>query len=304
MCNRRLLNFKAGLVETAGRNVYITPHKEVKKMNLGEKIYTLRTMQNLSQGDLAEILDVSRQSISKWETNASVPELDKIMKMCDVFGISMDEMTARTDECKKPAPITTTLSHSEIVGYILLMGAVFGGILCFMNNRTLDFIILVLPFLTAGILLLRLKEEGIYFAKWTAVFGMIMYLSVVYSMKLFCPLLVIGSAGMYLYGRKYFKAHEPKKIMNLKTAVLSMAGAVSSFGGFLFYRISEDWVLNIRPEINYNTVTGATEYTYTLFEEIKMYYGQHITVFLIIAFAVVFSYLFYQITYHILAKEK
>lgn len=44
-------------------------------MNLGERIYKLRSVKNLSQGDLAEILDVSRQSISKWENNNAVPEL-------------------------------------------------------------------------------------------------------------------------------------------------------------------------------------------------------------------------------------
>ncbi|MBQ8418933.1 MAG: helix-turn-helix transcriptional regulator [Clostridia bacterium] len=40
-------------------------------MKLYEKIYTLRTEKNLSQGDLAEMLDVSRQSVSKWETGVS-----------------------------------------------------------------------------------------------------------------------------------------------------------------------------------------------------------------------------------------
>ena len=48
-------------------------------MKLHEKIYTLRTAKNLSQGDLAEILDVSRQSVSKWETGASIPDLDKLI---------------------------------------------------------------------------------------------------------------------------------------------------------------------------------------------------------------------------------
>ncbi len=44
-------------------------------MNLGETIYRLRTGKNLSQGDLAEMLEVSRQSISKWENNSAVPDL-------------------------------------------------------------------------------------------------------------------------------------------------------------------------------------------------------------------------------------
>lgn len=46
-------------------------------MTLGEKIYELRTQHNLSQGDLANELNVSRQSISKWENGNSTPDLDK-----------------------------------------------------------------------------------------------------------------------------------------------------------------------------------------------------------------------------------
>lgn len=61
-------------------------------MTLGENIRTMRTRQGMSQGDLADALDVSRQSVSKWETDGSVPELDKLMKMCDLFGVTMDEL--------------------------------------------------------------------------------------------------------------------------------------------------------------------------------------------------------------------
>jgi len=42
-------------------------------MSLGERIYKLRKEKNLSQGDLADMLGVSRQSISKWENNSAVP---------------------------------------------------------------------------------------------------------------------------------------------------------------------------------------------------------------------------------------
>ena len=48
-------------------------------MTLGQRIYQLRTKMHLSQGDLADKLEVSRQSVSKWETDASVPELDKLV---------------------------------------------------------------------------------------------------------------------------------------------------------------------------------------------------------------------------------
>ena len=70
-------------------------------MKLSEKILSLRTARGLSQGDLAEKLDVSRQSVSKWETGQSVPDLDKIIKIADLFGVSVDELVR---EGEKPEP--------------------------------------------------------------------------------------------------------------------------------------------------------------------------------------------------------
>lgn len=51
-------------------------------MTLGQNIARLRTQKNLSQGDLADALEVSRQSVSKWETDASIPELDNWISSC------------------------------------------------------------------------------------------------------------------------------------------------------------------------------------------------------------------------------
>lgn len=61
-------------------------------MSLGTNIYRLRTGRNLSQGDLAEALGVSRQSISKWETDSAVPDLDKLLALSDLFGVSLDTL--------------------------------------------------------------------------------------------------------------------------------------------------------------------------------------------------------------------
>ena len=75
-------------------------------MTLGKRIYDLRTAKNLSQGDLAEALDVSRQSVSKWETDTSVPDLDKLVKLCDLFEVSMDELV-------RGAAVESTAAKSE-----------------------------------------------------------------------------------------------------------------------------------------------------------------------------------------------
>lgn len=59
-------------------------------MILAEKITYLRKQKNWSQEELAEQLEISRQSVSKWESGASIPELDKILGMSKIFGVSTD----------------------------------------------------------------------------------------------------------------------------------------------------------------------------------------------------------------------
>lgn len=61
-------------------------------MTLAEKIIHLRRQQNWSQEELAEHMGVSRQSVSKWESGASVPELDRIVQMCRLFGVTADAL--------------------------------------------------------------------------------------------------------------------------------------------------------------------------------------------------------------------
>ncbi|MGM9639097.1 MAG: helix-turn-helix domain-containing protein, partial [Butyricicoccaceae bacterium] len=59
-------------------------------MILSQKILQLRKKQGWSQEELAEKLGVSRQSVSKWEGAVSLPEIDKIMELAAVFGVTTD----------------------------------------------------------------------------------------------------------------------------------------------------------------------------------------------------------------------
>ena len=60
------------------------------EMILAEKIIKLRKQKGWSQEELAMNLGVSRQSVSKWESMTSIPDLDKIMKMSEIFEVSTD----------------------------------------------------------------------------------------------------------------------------------------------------------------------------------------------------------------------
>lgn len=61
-------------------------------MTLGQKISILRTAMNLSQEHLAEKLEVSRQSVSKWESDKSIPEVNIILKLSAIFNITLDDL--------------------------------------------------------------------------------------------------------------------------------------------------------------------------------------------------------------------
>lgn len=99
-------------------------------MTLGERIASLRAEYRMSQGELAEKLNVSRQSVSKWETDTSIPELDKIILLSDLFHISMDELvrgegtSAPQKEKTQPEqqaeiPSQKPLDTRIIIGFIL-----------------------------------------------------------------------------------------------------------------------------------------------------------------------------------------
>ena len=83
--------------------------------NLGERLYKLRTKHEMSQGDLAEKLDVSRQTISKWENNMSIPELDKIISLSNVFGVSVDYLVKGEGEATTAQADVVEVAEYEVV---------------------------------------------------------------------------------------------------------------------------------------------------------------------------------------------
>ena len=61
-------------------------------MTIGQKITHLRTNMSISQEKLAEMLGVSRQSVSKWEMDQALPQIDKILQITNIFSVSCDEL--------------------------------------------------------------------------------------------------------------------------------------------------------------------------------------------------------------------
>lgn len=67
-------------------------------MTFGERLLAYRNAVNLSQEKLAEKVGVTRQTVSKWETNQSVPDFDKILPLCEALGITTEELITGEEE--------------------------------------------------------------------------------------------------------------------------------------------------------------------------------------------------------------
>lgn len=67
-------------------------------MTLGEKLSILRKENNYTQEQLADILSVSRQSVSKWESNIAYPETDKLIRLSTLFNVAIDDLIKDTEK--------------------------------------------------------------------------------------------------------------------------------------------------------------------------------------------------------------
>ena len=91
-------------------------------MEFNNKLYELRKQKGFSQEELANRLNVSRQTVSKWEVGDSTPDMEKLIAISDLFGISLDELVlgkAPTPETPPPPPPAKSELYSDIKEHIL-----------------------------------------------------------------------------------------------------------------------------------------------------------------------------------------
>ncbi len=170
-------------------------------MNLGETIYHLRVKNNLSQDNLADALDVSRQSISKWENNMSVPELSKLIRMSEFFGISLDELVkgeaplpeaaepGKSEKQGIPPAISTTgmpaqgepsglpWTAAHILGILFLcMGALLCVLPFVLGALGVAGLLFAVPFLLCGAICLKAKRHIALGCAWAWYFSAYVFL--------------------------------------------------------------------------------------------------------------------------------
>ena len=81
-------------------------------MEFNNKLYELRKQKGFSQEELANRLNVSRQTISKWEVGESTPDMEKLVAISDLFGVSLDELVK--GEKAEPEGASEQIVKSEL----------------------------------------------------------------------------------------------------------------------------------------------------------------------------------------------
>lgn len=105
-------------------------------MNFSEKLLTLRKAKGLTQEQLAEQLDVSRQSVSKWESGQASPELEKIAALSTIFDVTtdyllksseIDDLSVKTEmlEKQQQSMLIREKKQRQILGCVLYSAAVY-----------------------------------------------------------------------------------------------------------------------------------------------------------------------------------
>ena len=110
-------------------------------MEFNNRLYQLRKQKGLSQEELASRLNVSRQTVSKWEVGDSTPDMEKLIAMSDLFGVSLDKLVMGKEEAQTPAAgkseftavisekVLTDTNKKKAISVLKILGIIAGAIL-------------------------------------------------------------------------------------------------------------------------------------------------------------------------------
>ena len=152
-------------------------------MTLGQKLTDLRKARGMTQEELSESIGVTRQTISKWELDASTPDLEYLCKLCDLFGVTADYLIRPEKETIESAPSFVPVSQAAptprkalntipagwvmlgIAGILLII-----GLISYLTDNPMPelLILAIFPTLLALELLLLIRWKPLFIVMWTA----------------------------------------------------------------------------------------------------------------------------------------
>lgn len=170
-------------------------------MQLGQRIYELRKNKGISQEELANVLNVSRQSISKWESNNSTPDLERVIEISRYFNVTTDYLLKGegniTPNHNQDLHLTlaTGINIISLIITIFLWGAY--------QKEVYNLIGIIGPLVSYRIYYLKLKECRYRYFKVNIWFLLLIPIASIYNMvlfKLFAPLPLLFSNTYAIVG--------------------------------------------------------------------------------------------------------
>lgn len=185
-------------------------------MSLGENLQFLRKRDNITQEQLAETLEVSRQSVSKWESDSTYPEMDKLLQLANLFHCSLDDLVQKDISTQY---VEDKCNYNEFMNQFskrITLGV--GLILC--GLTIMVFIAAIIPQITV----LDMEALG----------AIIFFLFVVVAVAIF----IVSGLQMSYFEKKYpyienFYTEEEKETFHKKFIKLITTGVVLIISGLI-----------------------------------------------------------------------
>ncbi len=256
-------------------------------MTFGEKLSKFRKENNYTQEQLAEILGVSRQSVSKWESDIAYPETDKLICLARLFKCSTDYFLMYDSEklsLENNRSAVYDTKQSKIIGYILFAVSILSAVLILVLSRSFEELYISLPVVIAVLvcsLICMFVKRGVgYWCLWAMIIPLVSLSPYIVGFPLFSSttiFLVIFVILMIFVARKVFDG--VKVTTSKKKTVLIIVGWVAIISlricSFSF-RLSSasDFLLSLPPYmfvslILYICVALLTTYTVCYVRSLK-----------------------------------
>lgn len=202
-------------------------------MTIGSRIAKCRKEKNLSQEYIAEMLEVSRQAVSKWECDITEPDTGNLIALSNLLGVSV-EYLAKGETAEKAVLVEKNLPTLKIIGIILIA---LGGLSCIMG--------VIVPLMLSvgaisvffGIFILLLQKEGLVLGLSTVVLAISLFLIqgftggvdtpvmlLILSISVVLPISVWGIIKIIkkVKNKELPKVENIKKLVNKKSVIITI----------------------------------------------------------------------------------
>ena len=157
-------------------------------MSIGQRISKLRKEKGFSQEYVAERLDVSRQAVSKWETDNSAPDTYNLIALAELFDVSVEYIAVGKQEEQQKSNVAeevicNKIETQKIIGFVLLGVGLLALILGFLLSELL--ILLSVYLLVGAILCIAVRKNLWFVAMWTFLALTFLIISILTTQNLF-----------------------------------------------------------------------------------------------------------------------